>query len=1583
MSIAILFVLLSVLVFSVYIPSVQHFIVSKIERSVGESLDADVKIGFFDLSYFADINLENIEITKKKDTLLVLEKLTVDIAFKPILRHKIVINDLQLTGMNTQLDQLIGYNDTTQTVEDSEPTTEDSWEIQLNHISINNSSLALYDTESKMDLQIEVGKGSIGKLTIDSFAYKAADIRLEDSRVSYVSPNIIEEVEDTSEIDFIITSNKVVFINSEFYYNDSLMTFVTGGKYVFADNLYVNVGNEKVRMSNAEMEDSYFNLEYINDTLEIPYTPLLWQVNVDKAKITNSKFIYDIPYLPENKEAFDYNHIHFTEMSAEAEDIFYSEPKISLSLLSGAFNENNRVRIESSSGQLFMDTTKIQFTNLKVETDNGYLAMQGALGYNVVIFDFRDNGELDLQVQYETKKTNSWNDLDYFVGDYIGEIPNLNLVRNKPLEMSSSVCGYYDSLQIKIDVVYDNYTKFKGEASVENATQEQGMKYDMSIANLELPKSSIALFVNQDELEYVPKKSKFNGTVHGTETMTKVRGTMLSDYGSQNIFATVDLSDSIPKIVTQFEGSVSVGRFYDFSVDTIYFDGALQGYELSQLLANGEVKMHGIHIDTLFYDSLNADFTIENQQYNIAVYSFDKHADFVIHSNGMLSDSTIESQTDFDITNFSFKESGVFDSPENIKLKSQIALDFNFINNNANVDANFQNLALTDSSGLNKIKELNIDFNYDNDITDFILLSDHNTIKVNVDGSLDTLINNFQKFIDILVLEDEQTNSDGLFFPNVKVYAKISNPHEFLGKNISDSIPEFSSLLLDASFDNSDNSLNIDLSVPQLSYQSVELDSALFILKGDLQGFDYSFESAVLLDSMLDVKVKIDGDFKHRKLKTHFNIWDRNRNDFIDFVVMSQEEGVGYKLSIVGDTMTILSNHWHINQPNSLQLKKDDIVANNILLHRADKEIRITTDAAKKDISLVLKNIELAVFNHVLSNDSLLAGYANLRLNSSFQKELTQISIVAKVDSFRYENYYLGDINIPKAQINEQEFAFDAGIRSAIGSSTAKGSIKFNEKNDLDITVDINSLNLEFLNTTLKEYLYNVKGQLNAEIRVLGNMEEPQTNGFVQFNDAQFGLADLQEEYRFNNQKVLFVNNKVDPSRLMIFDHNKHKAYFQGDLSIHENNFKFENFHIISNEFELMNSTKKDNETINGLVVSNIDIKLNGYLDDLDAKSKIELDFPTVVNYTFPEDLSVSSSDGIVNFNKIDTLNIMDSIVVKALEERHAHLMNIFRDLDAELVVKEGCKFNIYFDNTGDNYVNVMVKGDLKYLFSGETTLTSGLLNIVKGKMNYSMPMVSMKELNVSDDSYIQVTNDMSNPFISINASSKIWAQTGDLVENYNRNLEVTVFVYMRGTLDNLLVQFDVSPQTSDALISSKIAQMTEKERTMNAVNLLIRGQFASKQSTMTIDVDSYVNTLIAKALNKLISDRVKFVDMGFDIKSFNNIKSNGAVESQSNLFFNVGKSFYNDRIRINYRSNMTSSMTQQAGQYGSTDSYTERNFTVEYDITKSGDFQGVFFVKDSYEDIMEGDISSTGGGFKIRKTYKSFGDLIRLKPAK
>jgi len=653
-------------------------------------------------------------------------------------------------------------------------------------------------------------------------------------------------------------------------------------------------------------------------------------------------------------------------------------------------------------------------------------------------------------------------------------------------------------------------------------------------------------------------------------------------------------------------------------------------------------------------------------------------------------------------------------------------------------------------------------------------------------------------------------------------------------------------------------------------------------------------------------------------------------------------------------------------------------VAQNFKLNRANKQIEIITDTIKKGIDLDLKNIDLSVFNEIINNDSLLAGNLNTQINISYQTDLEALKVQAKIDTFKYNNYEIGNINISNALINSKALSFKSAIKNKTGSAIFSGKINFTEQEEININSEINGLDLAPINTLLSDYLYNVKGSLNSNIKLTGTLEDPIFDGFIAFNHVNIGIIDLKEEFKISNNKIRFKQDKLFLDDLKIIDRNGHNTYFKGNIQYLKNDIVFNNLSLKSDAIELINAPQSSDKLVFGLIMAELNIHLNGSIKNLTARSKIIIDYPTNLSYVFPEDLSLEKEDDIINFTKIDTLHILDSVLVK--KTVYKNRLDMFKSLNAELIVKEGCKFNIYFDNSLENYLNVSLNGDIKYVINNNTPKAYGLLNIDKGKMSYSLPMVTMDNLNIEEGSYIKITNDIGNPNLRINASTKIRAQTGGLVENYNKNIEVTSFMYMRGNMDNLIIQFDVSSATNDPIISSKISQMTEKERSINAVNLLMRGQFATSQSSVIINADTYINELLAKGLNTLISDRIKFVDMSFDIKSSQNYNSKGAIEEQSDMFFNVGKSFYHDRLRINYTSSLTTNSTKDGENYGAMEQTTQSNLSLEYDINKSGTIQGLLFRKNDYDDIMEGDIISSGGGFRIRRTYKSFGDIFKYK---
>ena len=133
-----LFVVLTLLVSSIYIPFVQNIITSKIETELGETLNADVSIQKIGLSFFADINIENIEITQKADTLLKLNKIVVDIELLPLFSNKVIIDELEVLGLNSDIYKLLPETDTTIVEEEPIDGESDNWEVIVNNISVSN-----------------------------------------------------------------------------------------------------------------------------------------------------------------------------------------------------------------------------------------------------------------------------------------------------------------------------------------------------------------------------------------------------------------------------------------------------------------------------------------------------------------------------------------------------------------------------------------------------------------------------------------------------------------------------------------------------------------------------------------------------------------------------------------------------------------------------------------------------------------------------------------------------------------------------------------------------------------------------------------------------------------------------------------------------------------------------------------------------------------------------------------------------------------------------------------------------------------------------------------------------------------------------------------------------------------------------------------------------------------------------------------------------------------------------------------------------------------------------------------------------
>ena len=99
--------LFTVLIVSLYIPSVQNFIQKKATSYASEAVGMDINIGRIDLRFPLNLLLRDVSVVQEKDTLLAFQSLNVGVEVLPLLKKQVMLNKLVLQKAHLDTKQFI------------------------------------------------------------------------------------------------------------------------------------------------------------------------------------------------------------------------------------------------------------------------------------------------------------------------------------------------------------------------------------------------------------------------------------------------------------------------------------------------------------------------------------------------------------------------------------------------------------------------------------------------------------------------------------------------------------------------------------------------------------------------------------------------------------------------------------------------------------------------------------------------------------------------------------------------------------------------------------------------------------------------------------------------------------------------------------------------------------------------------------------------------------------------------------------------------------------------------------------------------------------------------------------------------------------------------------------------------------------------------------------------------------------------------------------------------------------------------------------------------------------------------------
>lgn len=1576
------------------IPAVQNKLKNESELALQKQLNCDVSIGQFRLGFPKKLKVSDILVSKNKsDTLFFLGEFSVNVELFPLLDHKIIAQKIELKGVKGEVGRLLkqlpsdsAASDET-LVQDSET---DSWELSVNKLSVESSYVEYRDEDIGFELIMDIGTLylHLGFLDLDSLI-ACKEIKINETQVSYESLLTVED-DDTSAFEFADIRVEEAFLEkSGFTYIDSsdAFLFFAGGDNINVDDLLVDITNETVVINTGFSKNTTCSVKYFGEedttsgnSADMNWGQSLWRVVGDGLALDAFRFVIDYLYEPDIKGHFNSSHMDINYVTGKLTDFVFDEDTLTVGIHNLSAKEQNGLDVLKMDAEVEQDGSDFIVRNMDITTQNSKYLINLNTTISPTNYNILDGENITLDMRLSC---NNWNDIDYFY-PFLDSLDILSKDFGKySFELQTSINGELNDLSIEtFNFSILDSTLIAANGHVTGLLNQEDLQMKLNLEKLMTSKNNLEHCFYQPfpDLSYsIPEYLIVEGE-YGTNNDTyQFAGNIQSNIGTISVSrVSMNFGDAIKFSAELSANLIDINSIYDVGLDRATFElkSSFQGDDLYGGDGNIYLNIDSLTYNDYTYHSIDLNGEMVNGNFGAKLNSLDTNFYLQIGANGNLSSNKQDVIVDLDISKIDLGDLNFYDKELSLKGKGVLAIDIS-AGNSYGVEAKIRSLDFCFSDTMYQMHPVQMSFLTNDSSTAFKLASFYYNLDFSADDYVTDIANSLIKLPGFYLSEHESDSVD-FYLSEFRISGELVYPEAFARVFFPD-LPVFEKLIVDGAYHKKSDEIYFDLLVPGIKYNTIYADSLGFFVTGSSTELKYRGVTNFKVDDLMSGKINVSGEFRNSELITSLNFLDTYSNEYLNLTAHIDTSGENTVVHIIPDSLIFSYDKWEMNPDNKVVINSSGIVFESFNLNSEVQQISIASYPENKpeNIELKLNNFDLGSLEHIFALDTIVAGttdadfkFLDVYGNMVIEGDMT-------ISDMSLYDFDAGELQLTGFVLDDSLIKGKLIVKGENEDMTIYGSYHLGDaESPVDLTLDLKSFDISDLNYLLTDYVNDAKGNLTGEIRVTGDTENPVFNGNVSFKNAGIGIISLNKYFTLGNENIAVKDNVIVFDELTIVNEKKQSAKVIGNVSFGKGNKLYSDLRIKTDNMEIMNSTMDDNNLLFGLLKAYADIELKGTPDKMNVNAYVDIDEITDITYVFPEDLYINDNRGVVKFGKYNYDTIQDREIP---EKSFFYTLESLNDVKVKVDIEDGARFKLFFDDGGSNFIDAAINGSMSYsIYEGNTGI-SGMFVVENGKLHYSIPMVTVEDFTIEPGSYFTMSNDIYNPHLNIIASAKVRASTSTLMSDYDKVMTFKVLLYMIGDLNNIKLRFDISTETGDAIVSARLAQLTEEERNVNALNLLVRGAFVisvhGDGAGSASMIDSQIDKFYTSQLNHLISDNVRFVDLQFDVQSFRDYNASGEQIKQRNYYYNIGKSIIHDRVRIHYKGSIGVTSDVKAEQINS--SFVQNELEAEIKITKDGTYRGVLFRKDRYEGLLEGEILETGGGIKIKKSFYSVKDMF------
>ncbi len=1523
LGIILLFILTVVLI---QFPAIQNYLKNKVVTVLSKKMNTEVRLGYIRINFAGNLVLEDLFIAdRQQDTVINAEKLKVALNPAGLLRKKIIVSDVSLSGTSfnylildkegrTNIDFIINSfagNDEKKV----KPESKSAWDIQVKKVQLDKSSFVFQNLSDSMQFAVKLGKlrVDVEGNNLDSLKFDIEKILLANTRVSLITYNrgtksdeVIEETTKKADSakSLFVSLKRLDLIAVTFVQNDSFTN--SGGSYTLGEarilpdlidlqKQIINIGSINIKKGIINYTASSQVVSENEETsVKSPKAESNWKINLGKSNLAFDRIRLrnlvpadsPLPYLGD---------ISLSGVTMDLSASFSSSKFWNADINSLRFVDNRTSKLISITIAANSNGEHIKVSPLDFRLGSSHISAlaAGVLGN-------QNSGKVpDFNANITTSRL-SVNDFEPYLPKSM--YPNLNRIPSQ-LSLTADLKSLNQLLEGKGELK-------TSEGSIRFSADMKQTAIPLYHAKVELVELNGGFFVQNQQLGKINATLNAAGTGFNPDSMN----TSLSLQIASVVFNSIDYND------IQLQGNIN--------------NGIVQaGITTNDPVARLQMKLDGTLGD-------QPKFRVNTHIQNLDLYAM------------KLIEDTIALSGNIDASYASKGEGRFIASTDTMRVKVKIPKD------EINTDSKLYYSVLGDS-------------------VDARVKSNFGNIAYNGNIPLQevpAVIKNYFSQYFSKEKADSARNSDKYFKLDINI-EDLSMLNDFMAMKID--IPEnaeISARLIN-------NQLVSDVNIEKLIFNDFEVDNMRLSASGKDSSFNVDFKTEALHNKIQTIReFSLGSVLSNGVLDSRLAFSNAASQKWFDIGATMEPQNPELNL-VIQEPLLLNHQNWDVEAGNKTFIRNKNVVFNNVKLSSGDKMISLLSDARQPEkLVATFKNLTFALISEMLYGDtSYLSGKIDGELMAThlFAKPLPVFDAKLGISNIIVEKRPLGELNVLASNTENSDIAnLDVNFGQDNMRFKISGTYGLATNIPMNLNLTTQNLSLAALQPLIKDVISEASGAINASLNLKGSFAEPVVNGEIGFDKTMAYIEPIQTKFQIDKQKILFRGDEVLFNNFTIKDNDGDPMEIRGKIALANLKKLNYNLDIITEEFLAYQGPPDNLPGQDNRLILTSNIKLTGEDKTPHVNANITIDEGSRFFYKITKQASTLTEEGVIEF---DGVKKSDERVV---EESIAKNLS----LTANISVAPNTAVKIITDPVRNLGLNMEAGG----IFSMsqrpyQSPRLNGRLDISGGDYTISLSGLKRK-FQIADSSYIVWYGNISKPELNLRAYYEVRTSPAELIgsEETSSTLPFMVNMIISGSLDDPRFNFRLSLPSEyegveNGMVAAKLQEINSNESELNqmAMTLLLFGSFGFNNFANVLGNNGGANVIISNALNQFAAQKLKFVDLHFDLESYDNYGSESQDNLRTEMKIAASKKLADDRLSIALGATVVLQADEQEQQQSIADRISPE-FNIEYLLNKPRTLRVRTFRRSEYRGLVEGKVISTGAGILFQKDFNKLSELFK-----